>query len=52
MSDFSPALVNLKNVKYLKKMSEELIRALWHPTKMVAFCTCEKIRKRNRTNFY
>ena len=52
ISDFWLGILNLKNVKHLKKMiSEELMQIVQHPKRWWNFCMSEG-EKKNKTDFY
>ena len=38
MADFRLGIVNLKNAKHLKYISEQLMSIAWHPKKWWNFC--------------
>ena len=45
LSDFWLVIVNLKNAKQLKKISEELMPIVWHPKRWWNFCLSDNERK-------
>ena len=45
LPDFWLGTVNFKNVKYLKKISEELIPVVWHPKRWWSLCMSDDEKK-------
>ena len=46
LSDFWLGVVNLKNVKHLKKISKELIPVAWDPRRWWNFCMIEDEKRK------
>ena len=50
MSDFRLGIINLKNVKYVKRdISKELMSVVWYPTRGID--ACQKVRKKKWNQF-
>ena len=45
MSEFWLVILNLKNVKHLKKKNEELMPIVWHPKRWWNCCMSEDVKK-------
>ena len=45
LTDFWLGLLDLKNAKHLKNVSEELMPIAWHPKKRWNFCMSEDEKK-------